>query len=108
MRLVIMNKDYIFGYLPLEDQKNARLICRQWNQHLSSPRYYKNTKLQLAAGNKYLVYDDLLRAAGQRKIHCIELTELTSTASEEEKRDITFLLYMNFNIDSSREPPTIS
>uniref|UniRef100_A0A182J9K0 Uncharacterized protein n=1 Tax=Anopheles atroparvus TaxID=41427 RepID=A0A182J9K0_ANOAO len=70
------------------DQKNARQVCRQFNQQLSSPRYYKNTKLRFERGVRYLINDDLLRAAGQGKIHCIELIEWDSTASEEEIDDM--------------------
>uniref|UniRef100_A0AAG5DJI8 F-box domain-containing protein n=1 Tax=Anopheles atroparvus TaxID=41427 RepID=A0AAG5DJI8_ANOAO len=83
--------DHIFEYLPLEDQKNARQVCRQFNQQLSSPRYYKNTKLRFERGVRYLINDDLLRAAGQGKIHCIELIEWDSTASEEEIDDMVQL-----------------
>uniref|UniRef100_A0A182ILR9 F-box domain-containing protein n=1 Tax=Anopheles atroparvus TaxID=41427 RepID=A0A182ILR9_ANOAO len=76
--------DYIFDYLPFNDKKRVRLVCRQWYNQLSSPRFFKATALWLDLERAQRLKDTLLCAADQRKIQCIRLDDMTRTASEED------------------------
>uniref|UniRef100_A0AAG5DKZ2 F-box domain-containing protein n=1 Tax=Anopheles atroparvus TaxID=41427 RepID=A0AAG5DKZ2_ANOAO len=69
--------DHIFSYLTIDDHRYARRVCRQWNHQLSSPGYFKATKMRLEQAYLFNVrLDELAGYVGQGKLHCLKVNDL--------------------------------